>query len=788
MNKMRSLFLTTLLSILLASCGTPIISDKPFDQGLLAHFKFDENNQSLLKDSTKNLSDTQMFYHLHTSKTSPRKEVQFKDGVDGQAMVFDGYSTYGQINQSEIKVSGYEFSIGSWVAPRAYNYAPQNLKDDRLQALASQYYKDDSLSMGFTLGYKREGKFSFGVGTNHGWFQLWDEGSPLKQYEWNHIFATFNGNKGEMSLYLNGRIVNRLEIPVGTYIEPCDEPLTIGKNTITSSSGDSLMGIVSGLMDDLRLYSRVVPFKEYQSYYQSLLVDGKIKPLDFNDVWLQNTLTDDAYKPQYHGGPYEHWMNEPHAPFYYKGLYHLFYQANPNGPYFNDAQGIAWGHLTSPDMVNWTPRKEVIVPQAGTVAPDGIWSGGSILDKDGNPVLFFTAGDYAHPGIISNQNIGLAYPKDLNDPYLTEWIVADQLAIEQKPGQGRTGEFRDAHVIKEGDDYYLLVGSGDENSSRGTVVVYHTNVTKHNYFFNWDYKGHLFDYPSNDAKYGTVWELPVLLPLKDENGNPSNKYMLAISPAPATTADNNIIYWTGTFDKESVRFIPDFTHPRRMDYGRNVFTGPSGFVDPLSGDSMLFSILQSQREAVDLAQSGWTHNVGLTRELFYDSNRQDLGIRILDSVIDNLATGVIIDAADIDVETLNGQLNQFKSDMYALEIKLSNLTNRFEIRTRKSQNGEEYTSVYVDPIEQLIGVNTMMNQNNARLTSGDFNGVVTGLDEVTLTLFVDRSQIEVVVNDQKTISSRSYPKDLAANGLSLHFAGGGTIEQIVIYQLASIYQ
>lgn len=64
-------------------------------------------------------------------------------------------------------------------------------------------------------------------------------------------------------------------------------------------------------------------------------------------------------------------MNEPHAPFYYNGKYHLFFQFNLTGPYFRN---ICWGHLVSDDMVNWTPLKEVITPEAGTVAPDGVWS------------------------------------------------------------------------------------------------------------------------------------------------------------------------------------------------------------------------------------------------------------------------------------------------------------------------------------------------------------------------------------------------------------------------------
>ncbi len=52
---------------------------------------------------------------------------------------------------------------------------------------------------------------------------------------------------------------------------------------------------------------------------------GEIPEIAFEDIWMENILTQDVYKTQYHGGPYQHWMNEPHAPFYYNGTYHLFY-------------------------------------------------------------------------------------------------------------------------------------------------------------------------------------------------------------------------------------------------------------------------------------------------------------------------------------------------------------------------------------------------------------------------------------------------------------------------------
>lgn len=93
------------------------------------------------------------------------------------------------------------------------------------------------------------------------------------------------------------------------------------------------------------------------------------------------------------------------------------------------------------------------------MVPDGVWSGGATLDANGVPLLFFTAGNDGFrdcEGLISNQNIGVAYPADLTDPELTDWIICDELAIIQQPGQGRTGEFRDPHIWKEGDTWCML--------------------------------------------------------------------------------------------------------------------------------------------------------------------------------------------------------------------------------------------------------------------------------------------------------------------------------------------
>lgn len=776
--------LLIVLPIMLASCaqGTGSSSSSSGSESssseqavyepdnLLARFSFDENEAGDILETTGNIGDIHPSYVLETSPTiEEKKTIPFKDGIHGEAMLFDGYSTFGRVSGYDFAPGGGAFSISAWIAPRTYNYTDKNSRDINLiQGIVSQYFKSGTLSSGFTLGYAREGKLAFGVGTDKGWFELWDDFDPLLQREWNHVAATFDGNEGTISLYLNGLLVGNSTIEKGSYIQSNpDSDFYVGRNSVTSSDAGCLKGVHSGLLDDLFLTSDVLAPAEVREIYRTGLVDGERKDLPIQDVYLQDSLGDDLYRPQYHAGPLEHWMNEPHAPFYYNGLYHLFYQSNPNGPYFNGAQGINWGHLTSPDLVNWTNHVEVIEPRKGTVAPDGLWSGGSLIAKDGTPVLLFTAGDYEHPGMVSNQNVGLAYPKDLNDPYLREWVVDEKLAVEQVAGQGRGGEFRDANVYQEGDDYYMFICSGDETSSRGTALVYHTNANRDDYLHNWDYLGHAFDYDNYSATYGSSWELPCLQPLLDENGDPSGKYVFVISPAPATTADNNIIYWVGSFNRETGRFTPDFPDPRRLDYGRNVFTGPSMMIDPNDGKALIFSIMQSQRESATMAASGWSHNVGLVRELYYDTARADVGIRFAGNH-SSIAGETLYESENLTAADFNAALSSFSSDMYRLEMEIAELSSEFVLRFRQSLNKEEATVLNVTADGNSCSIDTNLNRGNGgTAAAGLSSGSLEGNGKLTIDLFVDRSMIECLFDNQKTISCRSYTGDLHANGIEI---------------------
>ncbi|KAL4290413.1 hypothetical protein GQ457_14G006960 [Hibiscus cannabinus] len=86
------------------------------------------------------------------------------------------------------------------------------------------------------------------------------------------------------------------------------------------------------------------------------------------------------YRTGYHFQPPKNWIN---GVMIYKGVYHLFYQYNPNGVVWDS--NIVWAHSTSKDLVNWTPHEPAIYPSQ-TSDINGCWSGSATILSSGKPI------------------------------------------------------------------------------------------------------------------------------------------------------------------------------------------------------------------------------------------------------------------------------------------------------------------------------------------------------------------------------------------------------------------
>ena len=355
----QSLALLLMLSMLfaLAACGGG--ASDPHEKELLLHLSFDEGKGLTVKDSSGNLPDTVLNYELaHAAYLPEDQDPQWRQsGISGGCLLLDGSSTYLSYNRNDITVEGKALTVSVWIAPRMFGWDDPHAAEngtDSPTGIVSQSNK--AKNEGFLLGYERFGRLTFQVGTGDDWLTVWSNGDNLSRYKWNYVTATFDAEAGEMCLYLNGELVASRSVPKDAEIAGATRSsLLVGRNGEAERLTAGYLNVASGFIDEVKLYSAALSEQEIRDYYKGVTVPE----INFDEIWLQNILTDDYTRPQFHGGPYQFWMNEPHAPVYYNGMYHLFFQENMTGSYWRN---ICWGHLVSTDMVNWKPVKEAIVP------------------------------------------------------------------------------------------------------------------------------------------------------------------------------------------------------------------------------------------------------------------------------------------------------------------------------------------------------------------------------------------------------------------------------------------
>ncbi|RGL30702.1 glycoside hydrolase [Paenibacillus polymyxa] len=751
------------------------------NRGLIMYWAFNEGTGTSALESVSQVQDKIQYVFNQAEFTKPCPP-RWRQGVIGNGLLFDGYSTYiahsfDEGNQNAEPQYRSALSIGVWVAPRSYEWGD----DGKLSAIVNRY--NLNRKQGYLLGMFRHGSWSFQVGLEGGdWKELWSpDGHELPKNEWSYVNAVFDGNQGEIKLYLNGSEIASAAVPRGSCLaEAADTDLLIGKNNHSSLLAEVFsLHMFSGIIDELKIYNRALSAEEVAASYRYVLDtfhEGIQPQLNYDEIKLDRTpLLLDRHRPQYHVSPPAHWMNEPHAPIYFDGQYHLFYQHNPQGPFFHQ---IHWGHWVSQDLVHWRDLPVALAPEKDQLAPDGIWSGSATYDADGLPVLFFTAGnDSASP----NQSVALArstYTLDGN-PDLVQWVKHPEPLIVQKKGMGAFGDFRDPFVWKDDDGWYALVGSGIEG---GAALAFASQD-----MLNWTYKGPFFKADIQKFSYlGPIWELPVLLPLgRDKQG--VNKHLLLVSPV-GKGADVEVFYWIGQLDKQNLSFIPDQEEPQLIDVGDFHFTGPSGMVDPKTGRNIVFTIAQGDRTSEMEYKSGWAHNGGLPLSVYLRDDGR-LGIEPIQE-LQSLRGPKGLSLRDQSLAETNVQLRNVHGDMLEIQLELEpGSAKKFGIKVRCTPDGEEETLLYYNWNQAML----LVDRSKTTLHPGEKCGGVQGGklellgENLKLHIYLDRSMVEAYANGLKSLTTRVYPSRMDALGLEIWGDGEPFVKSLDIWDMQSIW-
>jgi sucrose-6-phosphate hydrolase SacC (GH32 family) len=736
---------------------------------LLARWGLDEQAGSQAADSVSGRRD-RIDYVFNRARFKPDSDPLWRPAgscIRHGCLLFDGYST--EVTAPSLTTARLQrgFTLSAWVAPHAFEWGDGG----HYSAFLSQF--DAKAKQGFSFGVYRFGTWGIKLGFGNDIVDLRMTARKLPIDAWSHVAASFDPATRQVILFLDGERVAVAEAPVGGRFAMPAQPLTIGRHSQPERVGGVFaLNTFLGLMDEVRIGAGPSAAGDIAALVRADLAtrDGKPPRLAAADVTIPaSTFEGDRHRPQYHVMPSAGWMNEPHAPFYLNGQYHLFFQKNPFGPFWHQ---IHWGHWTSKDMVHWRELPIALAPQDDGLATDGIWSGSAAHAADGTPVLFFTAGnDSARP----NQRTGMATPcssDPATDPDLVCWKKYPAPVTVQAEGLGRFGEFRDPFVFRDGDRqrWFQLVGSNLPGRS-GTALVYESNDLR-----TWTPRGPLFSidaapYPN----FEKTWELPVLLPLgRGSDGRERHVFLNDVR--------GQAYYWIGVFDAASARFVPDSAAPRTFDLGEGHFSGPSGFVDPKTGRAIVFSIAQGERTLQEEHDAGWAHNGGLPITL---SLGKDGDLRLAPiAELAALRGRQLLDLRDVGVAEAQQALAAVAGDglEIALELAPAQGPGKRGLRLRAAPDGAEHTDLYVDPARKRLEIDRSRTSlaKSYGVQGGPFD---LGAEHLRLGVFLDRSMVEAYVNERRSLTSRTYPTRNDAQGLALLAQPGDRIVSLKVWAM-----
>ncbi|GMI93719.1 ARABIDOPSIS THALIANA CELL WALL INVERTASE 1 [Hibiscus trionum] len=338
------------------------------------------------------------------------------------------------------------------------------------------------------------------------------------------------------------------------------------------------------------------------------------RPVNNHLQTLQSSApANQPYRTGFHFQPPKNWIN---GVMVYKGVYHLFYQYNPNGAVVDGIK--IWGHSTSTDLVNWTPHEPAIYPSQ-PYDINSCYSGSATILLGGRPAILYTGVDSQNRQV---QN--LAFPKNLSDPYLRDWIKSDQNPVMQPTVENRinASSFRDPTTAWLGPDSQWRVTIGSKVDQQGIAILYRSKD-----FVNWFQS----ETPLHSANGTGMWECPDFYPVlvAGQNGvdtslnGPFVKHVLKVS-LDQTRHD---LYTIGSYDSVKDIYRPDEGSVEgdsglRYDYGK--YYASKSFFDCVEKRRILTAWINESSSVADDVKKGWSGIHAIPRKIWLAESGKQL--------------------------------------------------------------------------------------------------------------------------------------------------------------------
>lgn len=658
------------------------------------------------------------------------------NGVNNNALFFDGLSNEIQGVLPTSLIPNQKFVISLWASPKSY---PVGLGS--MLALTSQ-----GSSTGLMVGLNQYGQIVVQYFINGSFSQQVTNQSLLK-YKWNHIMVGINPSNSNISIYLDRQVVKNATISSGSISFPAtNTPFSIGKNTMGEMIGIYDIDYYSGGLDEIKIYSGTATQE---------VVDGvfaEYNPPANVDYQINIDYSDDTNRPTFHPIPDFGWANESYGLIYLDNQYHMFYQKN------EVFLGIAkqnWGHFTSNDLVNWDEQNAVLWPEQGW-DKEGIWSGCSIILQDGTPAVVYTGVDGIKAGMGTATTV---------DNYQTLNKNVNNPIIAAAPSEVNL-DFRDPYVWEDGGIYHMIIGSGI--SSVGGNVVYYNSPD----FENWTYGGIAYQGQANQGE-GQFWEMPVLYEF------PNGKDMLLVQKTPDATPAVTV-YWIGDFNNGV--FTPDFTQPKKLEIV-NGFLSPTVTADT-NGLITAIGIIPDEVQAEFQMEQGWANLFSVPQVWTLNANN-DIEIAPHPNLNDLRGTATNFTGLVVQDGGSN-YLNNYNGRHFEMEATINTGTaNEVGFIFGKSADGQEEYRVYYDMASQ----EWVVDASNSSLSTKVRNDIRTGSytinpgSTINVRVFIDGSVLEVFIDGKSHFTGRFFPTQADATGVDVFATGGNATFNTTIYEI-----
>jgi len=448
----------------------------------------------------------------------------------------------------------------------------------------------------------------------------------------------------------------------------------------------------------------------------------------------KSTIALDPERPQFHLLPARNWMNDPNGPIYFEGHYHLFFQYNPEAPVWGN---MSWNHAISTDMLHWTHLPVAMTPTPRGADEFGVFSGSTF--KVGSRVYaVYTATRKSTPEQATIKDGGppiqesqcLAWSEDKD---LRTWHKQSSPIVATPPPEMKITGFRDPSIWKQGNTYYMTVGSGVAKEG-GCVLLYRSNDLS-----RWEYLHKLVEgkwngKPTpNPCDDGEMWECPDFFAL-------DGKHVLIYSTL------GKVFWQSGMFDDAQLKFTPEKTGV--LDLG--AFYAPKTNVDK-NGRRILWGWIPERRSEDAMRKAGWSGVMSLPRVMTLDREGM-LQLSILPETKTLRSAIIPATSGEAGSRLLLNACNG--------ELVCAGLAKEFFSLTIGYASNEILVVQYLPDRQAML-----IDETEFPLQAGDSPSVHA---------FVDASVIELVLMGRVGYTKRFYCNQTPAPDLAVRLVGKGT--------------